>query len=269
MQDEVLSPKLELIGVAYSPYYELVRWALELKGLTTRQQIFFPGMHAPPSDEPGEVPLAPTLRVEDHYLTIPAQVIEFIEIFQPFPTLFPSADQDYLAALDVQRRFLEDWGPQLQRLVLVKLLEHPEYCVRFWSGGHAPAECRFYEHAFSLAKKSLVQGCKLRARAHILRKGEKVLNEIDDYLKSQLKGRNYLHGERFSISDMIAASFLAPFAQPEQCALSLAAPIPEELAAWVDRNCDGFVMEWARWIYSQHRGAVKEPPQRSAVLSPY
>ena len=257
MQDEVRDPKLELIGVTYSPYCELVRWALELKGLTAKEQIFFPGMHAPPSEEPGEVALAPTLRVEDHYLTAPSEIIEFIEIFQPFPALLPSDDQDYLAALETQRRFLEDWGPKLQKLLLVKLLEHPDYCIQFWSRGHAPAECRFYDHAFNMAAATLVVYCGLDA------------HDVDDYMKIQLKGRNYFYGERLSFSDLIAASFLAPFTQPEQSALSLTGAIPEELAAWVDRYCDGFVMEWTRWIHRQHRGAVKRTARQSAVLTSY
>ena len=82
MEKDVFDPELELIQIAYSPYCEVIRWALDEKGLSAKQSYYLPGMQAEGTCQDNDVAFLPRLRIDDHYLHCPESIIQLIELFR-------------------------------------------------------------------------------------------------------------------------------------------------------------------------------------------
>ncbi len=63
-------------------------------------------------------------------------------------------------------------------------------------------------------------------------------------------------GNRFTVADLTAASFLASIIEIDCPAFTWPKPLPQALAALFDRTRDHPGADWTRSMYARHRGAA-------------
>lgn len=243
---------LELIQFPYSTFNEKVRWALDYKGINRRNKYLLPGPHASFVKKRTGQTATPVLRRGSEHIAGSARIIEALEEMQPAAPLFPEKSEDRDKALEIQRRFDEDWGPRSRRAILVALGAAPGYIARMFASQHSSVARSIYGAMLPLMRKKVREGNGIRSQADI-DDGEQAIDDMLDYVAETSSATGYLAGDRFSVADLTAASFIAPIADPPDSPMTRPTPIPAQVQAWCAPRRDHPGVAWVLTMYAKHR----------------
>ena len=246
---------IELLHFRFSPYNEKVRWALDLKRLAHRRKSLLPGPHMPAVRRATGQSATPVLRIGDQWLAGSARIIAALDDLAPQPHRLIPGGSARARALEIQRRFDEDWTPRMRRVVLAGLMGVPGGIATVF-GGHKSAPVRLaYRATVPLAKRMIAKGNGITGPGSIA-DGRAAMAEAMAFVEAGSTATGYLAGEAFSVADMTAACALATLLDMTGTPMQRPVAAPPEIAGLQEkwRNHPGAV--WTRNIFARHRGAA-------------
>lgn len=242
---------VELIQFRYSPYNEKARWALDLKKVPHLRRSLMPGPHMAKVRKLTGQTATPILRIGETWFAGSARIIEELERRWPAPALFPADPAKREAALALQRRFDEDWGPRIRRSVLSAGLADLSYFRDIFADGQTPLGRTIYRAMLPFAQGLVRKGNGITPDS--VADGDRATHEALDFVATQSEKTGYLIGDAFSVADLAAASILAMAVDPPDSTMTRPQPMSSAFKSWVERWRSHKGADWVRTIYARHR----------------
>lgn len=250
---------IELWQFNFSMYPELVRWALDHKGIAYRTRDLLPGPHVVQLLPRFGQKTVPVLREEGRVLTQSLSILADLEARHPQRPLLPDdtrlRDDTWL----IVRRFAEDFGPQVRLAAFFEMLPHARYMARLWAQPFSPLVRAAYATSFPLLVRPVMRA-DMGISAERAERGRAATLEALDWIAARVRDRDYLVGNRFSLADLSAASVLFLTALAPEYPVQMPQPYPRGLQHWIDRWRTHPGTAWVRRMYGLHRRHALAPP---------
>jgi len=249
-------PKPTLITIRVSHFCEKARWALERAGVGFVEEAHPPLLHLLATVPRGGRSV-PMLVTPHGTLKDSAAIVAHADRKGPRErSLFPEDPKECAEAEALARRFDDDLGPAVRRILYDEILGIPALEKQILLLATNPLEGRLMAPFRGLLAKGMRRGMRIDA-AGVARSRAKLDAVLADVEQRLADGRRYLVGKRFTVADLTFAALFAPavYAPGYGCPLpaleSLPAVLQETVAAFRARPAGRFVME----TYARERGA--------------
>ncbi len=276
-----MSPTGELFQIPFSNDGEVVRWALDYKGVPHDQRNILPGPHKLYAWWLSGYSLTPVMRFLDPEPTRAmsaswhrrpckravvagsARILEELEARYPSPSLYPSDPLLRRRALFIQRWFHKRVGPAVCRALVWMLLADSDYLSVLCTDGHRPLVRRLYRVGFSTARGVMKRRLGINRREAI--DAAFVGSEEGlDFVAQHAGPGGYLAGDNFTAADLTAAALLASTANPPGSPMAFPEPLPPALERWF--------AWWAKhpgvpWVLEQYRNHRLRTPEATGIES--
>lgn len=249
---------IELVQFRFSHYNEKARWALDHKQVPHRRRSLLPGPHVPVVKKLTGATQVPVLRTDDRTIAGSAAIIDWLETNFPGRPLLPSRPEWRTRALEIQRWFDDEIGPESRRALFLDLLQDGPYAARCFSQGFGAVARAAYRLAFPITRIVMRGAMELdpaRREATLA-----VVRRALDFVAETAGPHGFLVGDRFSVADLTAAALLQMVAFPPQLPTGLPEPRSPVIAAWLRRWADHPGARWVEAIYRDHRPPSAELP---------
>lgn len=239
--------------IELSLYSEKIRWALELKGVDHVRRAPPPGTHRPIALAltKGAHDRFPVMRMADGRVVgdSPA-IIAALERDYPDPPLYPEDPGGRTEALEIERYFGAEVGPNMRRFSWQHLIDDGE-AVRDALLPRAPAaQQRALKLALPAFRPLLRRDYEVNAESAA--RARDALHAAVGRIEDLTRDGDYLVGDRFSVADLTAASLLTPLICPPGREYP-PARLPDavlELRAELEARPGG---RWVHEMYARHR----------------
>ena len=242
---------IELRQFRISPYNEKIRWILDFKGIPHRRVDLLPGPHAVWALLHTGHTTTPMLRMDGAWIRNSADILARVEERFPEPPLYPADAEERARALEIQRRFDDEWGPRMRRAIFGRALQHPSWGAETFGGGQGPRVKALYVAAFPMLRGVVAKANGVTPESAV--DGERAIGEALEWVAGSLRG-GYLVGERFTLADLCAASFVAMVVDPPDSTMTRPKPAPEPLEELMAQWAAHPAVAWMQDIYRRHRG---------------
>ena len=239
---------------AVSQSSEKVCWALDASGITYRERLLTPFVHARWLTSAGGGLFASMPLLEEaggDTVSDSTRILEWLEARRaPFP-LIPRDPVLRAQVMAAESRF--DMGAaHLLRLVYGELLQRRELALRLFSLDANPLQRLALRAAFPLIERLFLLGLDTSALSKRRSQNivERLVGELD---RAAASGRRFLVGDALSVADITACALFAPLACPEEHPVYSRRDYRQQmksvLAPWRDRPG----LAWVRSMYA-YRG---------------
>jgi glutathione S-transferase len=236
--------------LAMSHYNEKARWALDWKRVRHTRRATVPGVHAVVASRLAGSSTFPILQIGDAVFADSTDIIAALDERWPARPLIPSDPIERQRALELEERFDTFLARAVRSLVYQHLLGDPALSAKFLSVGGG----RGREFAMRLAQPVMAPQMRKLFRVPPVgdqRPLETVIAEVEN-LGRLTSGRTFLVGNSFSVADLSAAAFLAPFVCLDAMPISLPTP-PQSLQSISRRIAAMPGGQWAAATYGSFR----------------
>lgn len=259
-------PAIELLQFRFSHFSEKARWALDFKGLAHTRRSLLPGPHVPALKRLTGRTQVPVLRIDGEVIAGSAEIVEQLEVRFPERPLYPSRPEWREQALEVQRWFDAEVGPDGRAAFFLDLLPEGGYAARCFSQGFGGAGRAVYRAAFPVTRVVMRKVMRLDASRR-----ERWLATLErglEFVATRAGPAGFLVGDRFSVADLTAASLLQLVCFPPELEFGLPTPRPPVIEAWLSRWAEHPGTRWVRAMYREHRppSAELRAPLRAGAL---
>jgi glutathione S-transferase len=236
----------------FSHYNEKVRWALDYKRVAHERRSLLPGPHVVPAMRLSGQKSLPVINLGDRVLAGSQNIIDDLETNHPTPPLYPVDEVQRREALELQKWFDEELGPEIRRAFFWDLLPGSRYAAELFTIGRGPLIKSLYRTAFPAIRAVMMKDMKIDAAGAA--RGVERTREALDRVVAKSAPSGYLVGNSFSVADLTAAALLSPAAMPPEFPYSIPEPRAANLDKWLARWADHPGIVWVREIYRRHRG---------------
>jgi glutathione S-transferase len=203
--------------IAISHYSEKARWALEYKSVEHERRTAPPGVHIAVALwlSGGRAFTFPILQLGGRPIADSTAIIAAVEQRFPEPPLYPADPEERRRALELEEFFDEELGPYARRLAFHEARRDPELLDQITARVTPKLHARLgrallpYSRAFTAARYRAASS----QAAETAR--QKIIAAIDR-LETELRGRDYLVADRFTVADLTAAALLYPIVRPPE-----------------------------------------------------
>ncbi len=239
--------------IQLSLYSEKIRWALAYKGVDHVRRTPPPGTHRPIALAltKGGHDRFPVMRMADGRIVgNSADIVAALEQDYPEPPLYPADPQQKARALEIERYFDREVGPDMRRFAWQQMI-HDADAVQDSLVPHAPpAQQRALRFVFPVVRPIMKRDYAISAEAaEFARAG---LRAAVTRIEDELDGGDYLVGDAFSVADLAAASLLTPLICPagrEYPPVRVVEGV-QELREELEARRGG---QWVHEMYARHR----------------
>jgi hypothetical protein len=151
---------VELFQFAGSHYNEKARWVLDYKGIPHVRHTLLPGPHRLTAMRLSGQPMVPFLRYDGKVVAGSGAIIDALESAHPTPPLYPVDPQLRARALDVQRWFDDQIGPEVRRAKFFDILDDAPYVASIFSRGKDAVSRGAYRAAFPMLGIAMRRGMR-------------------------------------------------------------------------------------------------------------
>ena len=236
-----------------SHYNEKVRWALDHKRIPHTRRSMLPGVHQLIAKRLTGTVYSPVLTIGEQRIGDSTAILQALEARWPEPRLIPEDPDERKRALELEDYFDEELGPHIRRAVYWELLPHPEVVVPLFTDGGSRLSRALLRSGFPILRIGMRRFMNIyeEPASHSRERTVAVLDRLED----ELRGRDYLVGDEFSIADLTAASLFYPLALPPE--FPYRSPVFDELPDGA-REFLGALRErpgaqWVAEMYRRHR----------------
>ena len=201
--------------IPFSHYNEKARWALEYKGVEHERREAMGGLHPFVSlwKTRARSYTFPLLVVNGRAIGDSTAIIAALERRFPSPPLYPSDPVERQRALELEEFFDEQLAPYLRRLVFHEVA-HDRAALQSFARRSAHPRL---ERAATARLAALFLHARFRTRTEkAAEESRRKVVAALDRLESDLSGREYLVGDRFTVADLTAASLFYPLVLPPE-----------------------------------------------------
>jgi glutathione S-transferase len=260
---EVSQDQTTLWHIAISHYSEKVRWALEYKSIEHDRRTAPPGLHIAVALwlSAGRAFTFPILQLDGRRIADSTAIIAALEQQFPEPPLYPADPEERRQALELEEFFDEELGPYARRLPFYEARRDPELLDQITARVTPKLHARLgralvpYSRALTAVRYNAASSQAAETARH------KIIAAIDR-LETELRGHDYLVGDRFTVADLTAAALLYPIVRPPD-APAVTDRMPEPFEHFRDTLRERRGYRWVADIYRQHRN-----PQPPSMLPP-
>jgi glutathione S-transferase len=242
---------LRLHQFAFSHYNEKARWAIAFKGIPCTRETYLPGPHLPAIRGISGQTATPVLQIGSEYLCGSAAIIDRLEREFPDPPLYPANETDRLSALELQHTFDDVLGPAVRTVLFSALIDEGAYLCRMFGQTKALPKRLAYRALFPIARGMIARGNGVTPD-NVTRSFE-ITEQFLDRIHADLRGRNYLVADAFSVADLTAAALLAPIADVAHPDMKRPDPVPARVRQVIDRFGSHPTIAWVGRTYASHR----------------
>ncbi len=243
--------ELELLHFCYSPYNEKVRWALDIKKLPHRRTSLLPGPHMRKLKKLTGQTATPIMRLGNDWIAGSADILIALDELSPEPRLLPRDVDDLAKVLQIQKKFDENWGPLIRRVVITSLMEDLGKFAKVFAGHKGAFERLSYRAALPIVKPLIAKSNGITGPKSI-EAGKIALREAMEFVGSH---DGYLAGDRLSAADIAAASTLSSVLEIPGTPMERPIILPILLRQMNDRWGMHDGTNWVRRIFDRHRGS--------------
>ena len=254
METSEAEPRPVLWHLAMSHYNEKARWALDWKRIPHTRRATMPAVHVAVAKRLAGTETFPILQIGDEVFADSSEIIAALDQRWPARPLLPDDPAERERALELQQQFDTILAPAVRSLIYQHVLVDPDLSAKLLAVGGGAGRERMLR---------LVQP----AMAPLMRKNFDVPPQSDDWPERTVLGqveqigamtedREFLVGQRFTVADLTAASFLAPLV----CLDAIPARLPElppSLQALTERIASMPGGQWASRTYRANRFAYR------------
>jgi glutathione S-transferase len=246
--------------VPISHYSEKVRWALAYKSVEHERRAPPPGLHIPVAlaVTRGRAYTLPVLELDGRRIADSTAIIAALEARIPEPALYPADPAQRRRALELEKFFDEQLGPDARRLAFHEVRQDPELLGQI-AARVTPTLSRRLGPAivpYTRAFTALRYGAGDADAAEAARRS--VVAALDR-LESELGEGEYLVGDRFTVADLTAAALFYPLVlPPEGPTVADRMPSSYESFRAAVRERRGY--RWVQEMFRRHRRAGREEP---------
>jgi glutathione S-transferase len=237
----------------FSHYNEKARWALDFKNVAHVRHSLLPGPHMIQTMRLSGQKSVPVLGLEGDVVAGSAQIIDALEQRFPEPPLYPATIAEQRQALELQKWFDEEVGPEIRRAFFFDVLPGSKYAAELFIIGRGDLTKAIYRTLFPGIRAVMIKDMKIDAAGAA--RGVERTKEALDLVAKCATGSGYLVGDRFTVADLTAAALLSPTAMPPQFSYPVPEPRSDGLRRWLSRWSDHPGTAWVSEIYRKHRGA--------------
>ena len=257
-----MPPSIRMISIAVSPLCELVRWALDFRGLDYVEENHVPVFHAVATTRAAKTNEVPVTVVAEGALRDAREAVEYLEARARDDRKLVPRDRaaDVLALYEHFYQF----GYATRAWAYAYMLPHKRVTIASWTAG-APAWERllvpvFYPLVASLMRRSLEIGPATIATRE--REIEETFARVDALLAD---GRPFLDPRGLTLADVAFAVFASPAVLPPNCPSPLPRidDVPQAMRESIERWRARPAGQYAMRLYRDHR-----PPRPAVVPSP-
>lgn len=248
---------ITLAQFRYSHFNEKARWALDLKGIPHTRLTLLPGPHMAKMKKLTGQTKTPALRIGDKWVTGSAQIIDTLEDRFPVPALYPAEPNERQRALELERWFDANLGPQIRLAMFSMILDDGGYICNMFAEGRPLWQRAMYRATYPFGKILIKKGNGVTSQQAIDDAFAATRSALDR-IQAEIGPSGYLVGEQFSVADLTAAALSAAAANPAGSPMERPAPMPQAMQDWLALWDDHPAVGWVRQIYARHRGASAE-----------
>jgi glutathione S-transferase len=244
--------------IAISHYSEKARWALEYKSVEHERRTAPPGLHIAVALwlSGGRAFTFPILELDGRRIADSTAIIAALEQRFPEPPLYPADPEEHRRALELEEFFDEELGPYARRLPFHETRRDPELLDQITARVTPKLHARLgrallpYCRAFTAVRYRA-------ASSHAAETARQKIIAAIDRLDTELRGHDYLVGDRFTVADLTAAALLYPIVRPPE-APAVTDRMPEPFEHFRDTLRERPGYRWVAEIYRRHRNT--QPP---------
>lgn len=235
----------------YSHFNDKARWALAFKNVACERVSYLPGPHMPAICRLSGQPQTPVLCWRGRTIAGSGAIIDALERDVPEPALYPAAAADREAALALQARYDETFGPAVRTALFGVLIDLPDYLCTMFAEGKTPLKRLAYRATYPLARPLMARGNGV-SETGVAKALDSVPRELDDIAR-RVEATGYLVGEGFSVADLCAAALMAPLSDPPCPDMQRPVPMPSALESFTARWREHPAVAWMHRMYRDHR----------------
>jgi glutathione S-transferase len=228
------NPVARFVTIPLSHYCERARWALDLAGISYREESHVPLFHRLATSRAGGRTV-PVLVLGREVINDSAAIVRWVNQRVPHVGLFPSNPEERQTVIEYERFIEREIGPHVRRWAYGHLLQEYQLLKPCFTRG-APMIERFLAPATVRLTLPLIRRAYRidPARAQqSLRRARAALDEIGRRLTPNSR---YLVGDHFSAADLSLGALAAPLVFPGQYGgvLPLFEALPATMSAEVE-----------------------------------
>lgn len=248
--------EIELFQFDASHYNEKARWALDYKRVPHRRRTLLPGPHRITAMRVSGQPQVPFLRAANATVAGSSEIIDYLEREHPQPALYPADPTERARALEIQRWFDSEIGPEVRRAKFADILPDVGYVVTTFARRKPWLTRTAYRVIAPAIRVVLLRELQITAEtAHTAR--ERVQQGLDFVVK-EAGPQGYLVGNTFSVADLTAAALLALTVSLPGTSMAVPEPHVAVEDTWMKRWGTHPGTAWVARMYAQHRGMSAE-----------
>ena len=250
-------PGVELLQFPYSHFNEKARWALDWKRVPHTRTHLLPGPHASTVRKRTGQNEVPVVRFGEEHIWGSARIIDELERRHPEPPLYPKDPAVRQRALEIQRRFDEEFGPRVRQSLFSVMIDEGGYVCRMFAEPHPWHVRALYRAMFPIGKIQIRRAYNFQDPDEVKRAHEATHAALD-FVAAEAGPAGTLAGDEFSVADLAAAALLAPAANPPDSPMTRPEPMPESVRRWTEQWQDHPGVAWVHAIYARYRPASSE-----------
>jgi glutathione S-transferase len=242
---------LELFQFDASHYNEKARWALDYKRVPHQRHTLLPGPHRLTAMRLSGQPMVPFLRGPDGIVAGSSQIIDSLERAYPEPALYPADASPRERALEIQRWFDSEIGPEVRRAKFFDILPDAGYIARVFAGRKGRLTQTAYRAIVPVVR--VVMRREMRITADTAETARQRTQAGLDFVVSEAGPDGYLVGHTFTVADLTAAALLALTVWLPGTSMALPEPRAAVEDRWMARWACHPGTEWVKEMYRRHR----------------
>ena len=240
-----------LYQLRLSHFNEKARWTLDHKRVPHVRRTFLPAFHVAAAIGLKRQQTMPILDLDGDRIGDSADIADALEKRYPDPPLYPEDPEERSRALELERYFDEELGPDIRRVFFLHMLAEVPHELRdtyTLSAGRLAKGA--YDVLWPVTEIGMRRSMEVTPEA-AERSTARTVAALDR-IEAELGDGEYLVGDRFGIADLTAASLLFPLLRPPefQYAYPPAAPGLEALRAELGGRP---AYRWALEMWHRHR----------------
>lgn len=253
--------KPTLWHIPFSHYNEKARWALDHKGVEHERREALGGVHPFVSlwKTRGRSYTFPLLVLDGKAIGDSTAIIAALERRYPDPPLYPDEPAARKQALGLEDFFDEELGPYVRRYVFHEVIRDRAVLETFVERTTHPRMRWGFSRQVTAALLHARFGTRTDAAAEESKR--KIVAALDR-LEGELRGGDYLVGDRFTVADLTAASLFYPLVLPPE-GPNLGFRMPDSVLDFRDALGRREGLDWAKEMFRRHR-----PPARAPAAAP-
>lgn len=251
----IMAIEYRLITIPPSHYCEKARWALDLAGITYREEGHPPLFHRRAAKSAGGGHTTPILVAGDRVFPDSTDILEFIHVehaekWRPYPLDSPLR----VEAEELEELFDTRLGPHTRRLAYYHLLQDNRLFLMAVLAGVGGMERMFFRVLAPLIKKLMRRGMRIDEDGAERSFGY-VRTVFDTVGERLADGRSFLVGNAFGAADLTFAALSAPVLLPRNYGSPLPSldEVPSEMLAQIEEFRSSPAGVFGLRIYRDHR----------------